>query len=34
VSTGMRVRPEFVPDAERTGHVKDISHFVPAGAAS
>jgi hypothetical protein len=34
VSTGMRVRPEFVPEAERTGHVKDISHFVPAGAAS
>ena len=28
VSTGMRVRPEFAPEDERVGHVKDISHFV------
>jgi len=34
VSTGMRVRPEFAPEAERIGHVKDISHFVPAGGGS
>ncbi len=31
VSTGMRVRPEFAPEAERVGHVKDISHFVAVG---
>jgi uncharacterized OB-fold protein len=34
VSTGMRVRPVFVPEAERVGHVKDISHFVPVSGAS
>ena len=34
VTTGMRVRPEFAPAGERTGHVRDISHFVPAGGAS
>ena len=34
VSTGMRVRPEFAPEAERVGHVKDISHFVAVGGAS
>jgi uncharacterized protein len=34
VSTGMRVRPEFVPEAERVGHVNDIRHFVPVGDAS
>ena len=28
VATGMRVRPEFVPPAERVGHVNDIHHFV------
>jgi uncharacterized protein len=28
VSTGMRVRPEFIPPAERVGHVNDIHHFV------
>jgi uncharacterized OB-fold protein len=28
VATGMRVRPEFVPPAERVGHVNDIRHFV------
>jgi uncharacterized OB-fold protein len=31
VSTGMRVRPEFLPAADRVGHVNDIRHFVPAG---
>ena len=34
VSTGMRVRPEFVPEAERVGHVKDIRPFVAVGGAS
>ena len=34
VSTGMRVRPEFAPDGERVGHVKDIRYFVPVGDAS
>jgi hypothetical protein len=34
VSTGMRVRPEFAPEADRVGHVKDIVHFVPAGDAA
>jgi len=34
VSTGMRVRPQFRPEAERIGHVKDIEHFVAAGSAS
>jgi uncharacterized OB-fold protein len=34
VSTGMRVRPEFAPEGERVGHVKDIRHFVPVGGAS
>ena len=34
VSTGMRVRPEFIPEAERVGHVKDIRHFVPSGEAT
>ncbi len=34
VSTGMRVRPEFVPESERVGHVKDIRHFVAVGGAS
>jgi uncharacterized OB-fold protein len=34
LSTGMRVRPEFVPEAERVGHVNDIRHFVPVGGAS
>jgi hypothetical protein len=34
VSTGMRVRPEFAPEDERVGHVKDISHFVAVGGAS
>ena len=29
--TGMRVRPEFAPEADRVGHVKDISHFVAVG---
>ncbi|HEY1828104.1 MAG TPA: OB-fold domain-containing protein [Acidimicrobiales bacterium] len=32
VRTGMRVRPEFLPEGERTGHVKDIRHFVEVGA--
>jgi hypothetical protein len=30
VHTGMRVRPEFAPEAERVGHVTDIRHFVAA----
>ena len=30
----MRVRPEFAPEDERVGHVKDISHFVAVGGAS
>lgn len=34
VSTGMRVRPEFAPESERVGHVKDIRHFVAADGAS
>jgi uncharacterized protein len=34
VSTGMRVRPEFAPEDERVGHVKDISHFVAVGGGS
>jgi uncharacterized protein len=34
VCTGMRVRPEFAPEAERVGHVKDIKHFVPVGGGS
>jgi uncharacterized protein len=34
VSTGMRVRPEFAPEDERVGHVKDIAHFVAVGGAS
>jgi uncharacterized protein len=34
VSTGMRVRPEFAPEAERVGHVKDIRHFVAVGGGS
>jgi len=34
VSTGMRVRPEFVPESARVGHVHDISHFVAVGGAS
>ncbi len=34
VSTGMRVRPQFAPDADRVGHVKDISHFIAVGGAS
>jgi uncharacterized OB-fold protein len=34
VTTGMRVRPEFAPEADRTGHVHDISHFEPAGGGS
>ncbi len=34
VSTGMRVRPEFLPEAERVGHVNDIHHFVRIGAAT
>lgn len=32
VETGMRVRPEFLPEGERVGHVKDIAHFVAVGA--
>ncbi|HEY1826733.1 MAG TPA: OB-fold domain-containing protein [Acidimicrobiales bacterium] len=32
VQTGMRVRPEFLPEGERTGHVKDIRHFVEVRA--
>ena len=34
VFTGMRVRPEFAPEAERVGHVKDIKHFVRVGSGS
>jgi uncharacterized OB-fold protein len=34
VVTGMRVRPEFAPEAERVGHLKDIKHFVAAGDVS
>jgi uncharacterized protein len=33
VSTGMRVRPEFAPAAERVGHVNDIRHFVAVEGA-
>jgi uncharacterized protein len=32
VRTGMRVRPEFAPEPERIGHVKDIIHFVSVDA--
>jgi uncharacterized OB-fold protein len=31
LATGMRVRPEFAPEADRVGHVNDISHFVAVG---
>lgn len=31
LATGMRVRPEFVGEDERVGHVLDIRRFVPAG---
>jgi uncharacterized protein len=34
VMSGMRVRAAFAPETERVGHVKDISHFVPAGGGS
>ena len=34
LSTGMRVRPEFLPEDDRVGHVKDISHFVAVGGAA
>jgi uncharacterized OB-fold protein len=35
VSTGMRVRPQFRPEGERVGHVRDIEHFVAVkGGAS
>jgi uncharacterized OB-fold protein len=34
VSTGMRVRPQFRPEAERVGHVKDIHHFVAVAGGS
>ena len=34
VHTGMRVRPEFLPEDERVGHVNDIRHFVAAGGAA
>jgi hypothetical protein len=34
VHTGLRVRPEFLPEAERVGHVRDIRHFVPVPSAS
>jgi hypothetical protein len=34
VSTGMRVRPEFIPGAERVGHVNDIRHFVATGGTA
>jgi uncharacterized OB-fold protein len=34
VTTGMKVRPEFAPAAERVGHVNDIRHFVPVGGAA
>jgi uncharacterized OB-fold protein len=33
VTTGMRVRPEFVAESDRVGHVNDISHFVAVGGA-
>jgi hypothetical protein len=34
VSTGMRVRPEFAPEADRVGHVNDIRHFVAVGGSN
>lgn len=33
VSTGMRVRPQYKPEAERIGHVLDIATFVAAGGS-
>jgi hypothetical protein len=30
----MRVRPEFAPESERVGHVRDISHFVAGGSTA
>ncbi len=33
VSTGMRVRPDFLPEGERVGRIGDIRAFVPAGPA-
>jgi uncharacterized OB-fold protein len=34
VSSGMRVRAEFLDDAERVGHVRDIRRFVAVGAGA
>ncbi len=34
VRRGMRVRPEFLPAEERTGHVRDIRRLVPVGGAA
>jgi uncharacterized OB-fold protein len=34
LSTGMRVRPQYKPEAERIGHVLDIATFVAAGSPS
>ncbi len=31
VSTGMRVRPEFIAEGDRVGHVNDIRQFVAVG---
>ena len=31
VTTGMRVRPEFIAPSERVGHVNDIRQFVAVG---
>jgi len=33
VRTGMRVRPEFVPAAQRVGRIQDIRAFVPEGGS-
>ncbi|HML00264.1 MAG TPA: OB-fold domain-containing protein [Acidimicrobiales bacterium] len=33
MSSGMRVRAEFRPEAERRGHLLDISSFVPEDAS-
>jgi hypothetical protein len=34
VATGMRVRADFLPEAERIGRIQDIRAFVPSGSGA
>jgi uncharacterized OB-fold protein len=34
MSTGMRVRAEFIDEADRVGHMRDIRRFVAIGAGA